>query len=308
MKILENVNFAKLTTIKTGGKIPKVIFCEQLEELKMLQKKLGYIKILGSGSNIIPPDSDIDFPIVKLTGIFNSYSITPIGTDKFRVVAGGGTYISKIATTAAKNGIGGLEPFATFPASTGGAVFMNAGCYGTEIKDLLEWVEFLIESGETVRLEVDNLSFSYRKSIFHTKSYPIVKACFKVYKDPKAYEKINIYKMYRNNTKAYSQGPSAGSIFKNPSKDLSAGYLLDSCNLRGFKIGGAKIAEEHCNVIINTGDAKAKDIILLMQEMWRRVYERFGIKLEPEVELLGINKDIWKAFVQDEGKYSYSCI
>lgn len=205
------------------------------------------------------------------------------------VTASAGTLMPKLAAETAKAGRAGLEFGAGVPGTVGGSVFGNAGAFGGEIKDCLLSADVLDESGQRQQLPVEQCRFAYRDSIFkrHHQRWVILSAIFATHKeDPRAVRgRLLEVQKHRRATQPIEQR-SLGSTFKNPPGD-SAGRLIDAAGLKGLRIGGAQVSPKHANFIVNLGGATADDVLALMAEMRRRVVERFGIELEPEIRVIG---------------------
>jgi UDP-N-acetylmuramate dehydrogenase len=205
------------------------------------------------------------------------------------VVAGAGTLMPKVAAESAKAGRAGLEFAAGVPGSIGGSVFGNAGAFGGEVKDSLISVDVLDERGERHTLTAEECRFSYRDSVFKRDlaAWVIVRAAFKTRPESPTTVRARLLEVqkHRRATQPVEQR-SLGSTFKNPPGD-SAGRLIDAAGLKGLRIGGAEISRKHANFIVNVDEATADDVLALMAEMRDRVFQRFGIELEPEIRIIG---------------------
>ena len=195
--------------------------------------------------------------------------------------------LSKIANTAASNGLGGMEFAAGIPGSVGGAVVMNAGAYGGEMKDIIEKVYVLDENGAQLELDRDALDLGYRHSCIPEKKYIVTKVVLELV----PHDEVEIRSKMKdlNEKRAEKQPlqyPSAGSTFKRP-EGYFAGKLIMDAGLRGYQVGGAQVSEKHCGFVINKGDATAADICQLMRDVSDKVQAQFGVVLEPEVKMIG---------------------
>jgi UDP-N-acetylmuramate dehydrogenase len=243
--------------------------------------------ILGGGANILAADAGIR-GVVLDTGGWNGHEELKEGALRFR----SGTGLDAAAATAAKAGLCGLEFLAGMPGSVGGAVWMNARCYGREIADALietEIMDFSLSPPKTSRLPVNRAEFGYKRSPFQDRDVFILSAAFQLASDN---EDQILARMDANRRDRGEKGqyrfPSAGSVFKNnPDFGKPTGKIIDELGLRGLQIGGARIADWHGNFIVNTGGAKARDIRALADEAAARVKDATGFTLEPEILFIG---------------------
>ncbi|KPK00194.1 MAG: hypothetical protein AMJ60_02300 [Desulfobacterales bacterium SG8_35] len=294
-RILWDSPMAQFSTLKVGGPAEAVIQVAKIEELKRLllwlkKHDIGWW-VVGKGSNILVPDSGLAGVIIFLAGELRSIEkllTPPHGTaaGKILIRAGGGCLLPKLVRYCTEHSVSGLEFAAGIPGSIGGAIVMNAGAWGSEIGGLVDSVILMDCDGRVFSAQGKNLGFSYRKwSMPHNTI--LLSATFAL--TPGSKEDIKAacrkYLELRRENQPVTD-PSAGSFFKNPPDD-SAGRLIEKAGLKGFSIGGAKISDKHANFIVNTGKASATDILNLMQLVQQKVYKRFGIRLEPEVHILG---------------------
>ncbi len=277
---------ARLSTLRIGG--PAETFVEVASEraLVVLLQAVGRrdlpFQLLGLGSNVLIPDAGLPGIVARLGGELKRVRIR--GS---RLSAGAGAPLALAARKAAAAGLAGLEALSGFPSTVGGAVFMNAGCYGTEIKDVLHSARLVELDGRRRRIGVSELGASYRSTALKATGAIVTRALFDL--APGAPEALlaRIDELNARRWAALPSGqPNAGSIFKNPPGD-SAGRLLDAAGLKGTAVGGALVSPKHANVIVNTGGATADHVIALMRAMRDRGVEEFGVRLEPEIVLLG---------------------
>jgi UDP-N-acetylenolpyruvoylglucosamine reductase len=280
---------ARLTTIRTGGRgdfFARPDSPELLSELLAWATEAGVeVGVVGSGSNLLVADEGFRGLVVKLDG-----SLATIEQDGQRLLCGGGARLPQAAAFAARAGLSGLEFGVNIPGTVGGAVKMNANAYGGDLARVLEWVEVTTPAG-TERRAPDQLGFSYRRSNL-AGSEIVARASFAL--SPAAPESVKATLADMRSARRAAQ-PSGiktfGSTFKNPddprAEGRSAGVLLDEAGCRGLTVGGARFSEKHANFVENMGEATTADVIALMGEGRRRVRERFGLELEPEVQLLG---------------------
>lgn len=275
----------KHTTFRVGGPADVLVQPDEtaLEAILALcrQYHVSY-SFIGNGSNLLVGDKGIRGVVIEMTDPMGNIEVQ--GT---RITAQAGAMLSKIANTAASNGLGGMEFAAGIPGSVGGAVVMNAGAYGGEMKDIIERVYVLDENGAQLELDRDALDLGYRHSCIPDKKYIVTKVVLELV--PRDEAEIRSKMKELNEKRAEKQPlqyPSAGSTFKRP-EGYFAGKLIMDAGLRGYQVGGAQVSEKHCGFVINKGDATAADICQLMQDVADKVQAQFGVVLEPEVKMIG---------------------
>lgn len=198
-----------------------------------------------------------------------------------------GTMLSKAANEAAANGLSGLEFAAGIPGTVGGAVVMNAGAYGGEMKDVIRTVTVLTKEGEKRTLTLEELDLGYRHSCIPENNYIVLSAELSLQKaDTEQIRAVMADLRVRRVTKQPLEYPSAGSTFKRP-EGYFAGKLIQDAGLRGYQVGGAQVSEKHCGFVINKGDATARDVRQLISDVQKKVYEEFHVQIEPEVKMIG---------------------
>jgi UDP-N-acetylenolpyruvoylglucosamine reductase len=280
---------ARLTTIRTGGTgdfFARPHTDEVLAELLAWASGEGIeVGVVGSGSNLLIADDGFRGLVIKLDG-----GLTAIEQDGQRLVCGGGARLPQAAAFAARAGLSGLEFGVNIPGTVGGAVKMNANAYGGDLARVLEWVDLSTPTG-TQRRAPDQLGFRYRGSNLGPGEI-VARASFALSDAEPDSVKATLADMRSARRAAQPSGiKTFGSTFKNPddprAEGRSAGVLLDEAGCRGLTVGGARFSEKHANFVENMGDATTADVIELMGEGRRRVLERFGVELEPEVQLLG---------------------
>ena len=291
-----NIRFKKnelgsnLTTLAVGGKLNFLIEPNNDQELLCLAKYIFEkdipAKILGAGSNLIISDHEITEPVLKLGRNYRYYSQLDNAHDKENVSfeIGAAMPLMSLSRELSEKGYQGLEFAGGIPASFGGAVRMNVGAHGNEIKDILSDVTYLNSSGHIVTVKKEELIFSYRHSSIPRDAL-IVRACIclKSGDAQSISEKRREFLDYRKKTQPLTL-PSFGSVFKNPSKELSAGLLIEKSGLKGYKIGGAEVSRHHANWIVNPQrQASAADVTELIQLITDKVKTDSGILLEKEV-------------------------
>ena len=292
---------------KIGGKAKYFLVAKNKNQilngiLWAKKRKIPFF-ILGGGSNVLFSDKGYEGLVIKLQN--TKYEIR-----NTKIVAESGVPLQKLVIESAKKGLSGLENLAGIPGTLGGAIYGNAGVFGREIGDLVEEVEVLDVRGpklEVKRLQNKDCKFGYRESIFkRKKNWVILGATLKLKKGKKKEIEEKIKKILKlRKERQPLEFPSAGSVFKNvPIKNVSkkirekfkekikngflpAGALIEAVGLKGYQIGGAKISEKHANFIVNTGNAKASDVLKLIETIKEKVKKKFKVQLEEEIELVG---------------------
>lgn len=283
--ILENEPMSKHTTFRIGGNAdvfvsPKV---SQVADIISLAKEYEVpVTIIGNGSNLLVGDKGI-------RGLVLSFGkeAEEIQLDGRCMTVSAGTILAKAAAEAAKNSLTGLEFAAGIPGSLGGAIVMNAGAYGGEMKDVVISVKVLTPEAEVKELSLEELDLSYRHSCIPEKGYIVLEACLELTPgDETAIREMMADFKNRRVEKQPLEYPSAGSTFKRP-EGYFAGKLIQDADLRGYQVGGAQVSEKHCGFVINTGDATAKDVLQLIEDVKKIVFDKFQVELEPEVKMIG---------------------
>ena len=284
VRISEPMN--RHTTFRIGGPADYFLLPSTAEEVKKIleickEKELPYF-ILGNGSNLLVSDEGYCGVIIQL---YRNYGgITVEGTD---IRAGAGALLSQIASAAKNASLTGFEFAGGIPGTLGGAVVMNAGAYGGEMKDVLKEVTVMTEQGEIMTIPAEKLEMGYRTSLVKKAGYLVLEAVISL----KAGDVDEIKAIMKDLTekrvsKQPLEYPSAGSTFKRP-EGYFAGKLIMDAGLRGYQVGGAQVSEKHCGFVINKGNATAADVCGLMKDVQEKVQEQFGVTLEPEVKFLG---------------------
>jgi UDP-N-acetylmuramate dehydrogenase len=278
----------RFTTMRVGGPAEALVFAGDVSELGRLVAWLHDHNIdrhvIGNGSNVLVPDEGIDGVVIMLDQ--KLAAVETLETNKtVRVRAGAGCGLAKLLKFCTDRGFSGLEFTTGIPGSVGGAIAMNAGCWGKEISDVIHSVTMLDEQGNARTEQRSRMKFSYR-SWGGSREAIIVSALFDLARGDR--EEIRTrcreYREKRRQKQPQRQA-NAGSFFKNP-PDRAAGKLIEDAGLKGKRIGGAMVSTKHANFIVNTGTATAGDILALMQLIQHEVYETSGIMLEPEVKIL----------------------
>lgn len=275
----------KHTTFRVGGPADVLVQPDETALAAILALCRQYhvpYSFIGNGSNLLVGDKGIRGVVIEMTDPMGNIEV-----DGTKITAQAGAMLSKIANTAASNGLGGMEFAAGIPGSVGGAVVMNAGAYGGEMKDIIEKVYVLDENGAQLELDRDVLDLGYRHSCIPEKKYIVTKVVLELV--PRNEAEIRSEMKELNEKRAEKQPlqyPSAGSTFKRP-EGYFAGKLIMDAGLRGYQVGGAQVSEKHCGFVINKGDATAADICQLMRDVSDKVQAQFGVVLEPEVKMIG---------------------
>ena len=276
---------AKHTSLRIGGGAEVMAFPKNAEELAKILKTSalldGNFAILGAGTNILAPDEGVQGLVICLKDCLDG--IEPLPGHKLRVMAG--VTMSRAAVVAANSGLSGLEFAHGIPGTVGGGVYMNAGAYGGEIRQVCSQVEVMNRRGERRVLTNGEMGFSYRHSVLEETGDIVLSAEFTL--TPAEPETIRARMKELIGKRTASQPldlPSAGSAFKRPAGGYAAA-LIDEAGLKGFRVGNAGISEKHAGFAVNLGGATAKDMKKLLQTVSDRVYEASGIRLEPEIRI-----------------------
>lgn len=275
----------KHTTFRVGGPADVLVQPDETALAAILALCRRYhvsYSFIGNGSNLLVGDKGIRGVVIEMTDPMGNIEV-----DGTKITAQAGAMLSKIANTAASNGLGGMEFAAGIPGSVGGAVVMNAGAYGGEMKDIIEKVYVLDENGAQLELDRDALDLGYRHSCIPEKKYIVTKVVLELVSRNEAEIRSEMKELNEKRAeKQPLQYPSAGSTFKRP-EGYFAGKLIMDAGLRGYQVGGAQVSEKHCGFVINKGDATAADICQLMRDVSDKVQAQFGVVLEPEVKMIG---------------------
>ena len=276
----------KHISFKVGGPADFLVKPKTEEELRNVvefakKENVPFI-VIGNGSNLLVKDGGIRGIVIELSDNFNNYEI-----DGNIIKAQSGALLAIIGRNAMKNSLTGFEFAAGIPGTLGGALAMNAGAYGGEMKQVVKTVRLMDRDGNIFELSNEEMKFEYRRSLLTTKDYIVLSAVIEL--QPGNVEEIKeIMADYSNrrSTKQPLNFPSAGSTFKRPEGHFAA-KLIDDCGLRGLNLRGAQVSDKHCGFVINSGGATAKDILDLMFIVKSTVTAKFGIMLEEEVKILG---------------------
>ncbi len=284
--ILCNEPMSRHTTFRVGGEAKCLIRITDKEQLKKIVPYLHMTGqkyfILGNGSNLLVGDRGYPGIVVKLEDGKDGIIV-----EGERMKVSAGTLLARAAAKARDYGLSGMEFASGIPGTIGGAIVMNAGAYGGEMKQIVEFVEVMSREGEILTLDNDTMEFGYRTSVVKNRPFIVLEAVLALKKGDKDGISGRMEELARQRKeKQPLEYASAGSTFKRP-EGYYAGKLIMDAGLRGFSVGGARVSEKHCGFIINTGNATAEDIREVIEEVQRRVKEKFGVALEREVIFLG---------------------
>ncbi len=285
----EGEPLASHTTFKIGG--PAAVFVRPDGEAQLCQavrlcRQLAVpCYLLGNGSNVLFGDKGYAGAVISTAGMKGEVS-----RQGDTLTAPAGMPLGVLCMAALHAGLTGLEFAYGIPGTVGGAVYMNAGAYGGEMKDVLVSVRYLTAEGTVEELPASQLDLGYRHSVFETNGGCILAATVRLAPgDPDAIAAKMNELMGRRRDKQPLDKPSAGSTFKRP-EGYFAGKLIQDAGLRGFRVGGAQVSEKHCGFVINRDHATSADILSLMEQVQQKVYGQFGVQLEPEVKMVGIHR------------------
>lgn len=274
------------TTFKIGGNCIALIepreVSDIVETIKICRENSIKFFVIGNGSNLLVPDEGYNGVIIKLKSEFSTIQV-----EGEYLIVNSGAKLSEVYTVAYENSLTGFEFASGIPGTIGGAIYMNAGAYGGEMKDIVESVEVLdLDNFELKELKNEDLDFSYRKSIIQRRNYIVTSIKLKLQKGNK--EEINaVYEdlRERRNSKQPLNFGSAGSTFKRPEGHF-ASKLIEDAGLKGYHINDAWVSEKHSGFVVNKGNASYKEVMELIEYVQKVVFEKFGVKLETEVRIL----------------------
>jgi UDP-N-acetylmuramate dehydrogenase len=283
--IKEDESLSKYTTFKIGGPARVLIEAKSDEEILKLVKLFDEMKedylIIGNGSNLLITDAGIERPVIVLDKNFAHIE----RIDEVTLYAEAGASLKSLANKALELGLGGLEAISGIPGTVGGAVYMNAGAYGSEIKDVVTKIRY-IKDDSMAELDASEANFAHRRSIFQDKGYIILGAYFKLEKkDKEDIEEEQRDYTQRRKDKQPLEYPSAGSVFKRP-EGYYASKLIEDAGLKGLSVGGAMVSKKHSGFIINTGSASFDDVVTLIEKVKAIVLEKFAVSLEEEIRII----------------------
>ena len=283
--LLLNEPMAKHTSFKIGGPAEVMSFPKNCGELAEILKQSALLDIkpiiLGAGTNVLVPDKGMDGLVICLKDCMDGME----RLEGDRVYIAAGVTMARAAVFAAGQNLGGMEFAHGIPGTVGGGVYMNAGAYGGEIKDICESVDVMYLDGTLVTVPAEQMQFSYRHSRLEDEPAIVVGAVFKLTPKPEAEVREQMQELLKKRKASQPlELPSAGSAFKRPVGGYAAA-LIDQAGLKGYQVGGAAISEKHAGFAVNLGGATAQDVVNLLKQVAEIVYEKSGIQLEPEVRI-----------------------
>ena len=273
-------------TFRAGGTAKYYVIPDEYKKVRdvlrlCVEENIPYY-VIGNGSNLLVQDDGFDGVIIEIDS-----ALAKIEINGNEIVAKAGAKLSKIAVKALNESLTGFEFAHGIPGNLGGAVTMNAGAYGGEMKDVLKWVKVLDNNGEMKTLKAEELELGYRTSVIVKEKMIVLEACIELHEGNRDEIEMHMKElMAKRKEKQPLEYPSAGSTFKRP-EGYFAGKLIQDAGLKGYRVGGAMVSEKHSGFVINYDNATATDIINLMKDVRKKVYEEFQVTLEPEVKFLG---------------------
>ena len=287
-KIKYNEPMAKHTSFKIGGPAQCCINAESVEEIKQICKVASKndinLTIIGNGSNLLVTDNGINGIVVKVN--IKKFELE-FSNDDVSLIVGAGNKLGEIAQKLLRNEITGFEFAAGIPGTIGGAVRMNAGAYGKEMKDIVETVKYMDYDGNIYEKSNKDLEFEYRKSMFAKNKFIILEAKLKLQKGNAQYIKDKMLEFEQSRKqKQPLEFPSAGSTFKRGTDFITA-KLIDDAGLKGYRVGGAMVSTKHAGFVVNENNATAQDVLNLVKHIKQEVYKKFNKKIELEIQVIG---------------------
>ena len=287
-KIKYNEPMAKHTSFKIGGPAQCFINAESVEEIKQICKVASKndinLTIIGNGSNLLVTDNGINGIVVKVN--IKKFELE-FSNDDVSLIVGAGNKLGEIAQKLLRNEITGFEFAAGIPGTIGGAVRMNAGAYGKEMKDIVETVKCMDYDGNIYEKSNKDLEFEYRKSMFAKNKFIILEAKLKLQKGNAQYIKDKMLEFEQSRKqKQPLEFPSAGSTFKRGTDFITA-KLIDDAGLKGYRVGGAMVSTKHAGFVVNENNATAQDVLNLVKHIRQEVYKKFNKKIELEIQVIG---------------------
>ena len=287
IKFLEHEDLSKHTSFKIGGPAEFFVKPKNKEQVSAVvdycEKNSVPLLPLGKGSNVLVSDSGINGVVMYFGSDFGKIELI----DENTIYCEAGAGLAALCNFALENELTGLEFAYGIPGSVGGAVFMNAGAYGGEIKDVIVYADHVDKNGKAGKFTGEELEMSYRHSVYSGKEYFITGAAFNLKRGKKAEIKAKMDDLIgRRFDKQPMDKPSAGSTFKRP-EGAFASALIDQCGLKGYRVGGAEVSTKHAGFVVNIGGATCEDVLRLIKDVQEKVKNDTGFFLEPEVEILG---------------------
>ena len=285
-RVEKDVPMKNHTSFKIGGCADYVAYPGSIDEIRAIKKLADEhnvpVTVVGNGSNLLVSDDGIEGVVIKI-----SDAMSEVKVEGCEVFAEAGVLLSTLANRVEKYSLTGLEFASGIPGTLGGAVVMNAGAYGGEMKDVITSVGYMTKDGEVIEADAKECGFGYRKSIFSCgdKTVLYCRMSLKEGNRDEIRALMNELTQRRKDKQPLSL-PSAGSTFKRP-EGYFAGKLIEDSGLKGFRVGGAEVSRKHSGFVVNIDNATAKDVKNLIAEVQRIVFEKFGVNLEPELKFIG---------------------
>ena len=276
----------KHTTFHIGGEADLFVNIADARQLALVLQAAGRAEVpwmvIGNGSNLLVSDLGIEGAVLHLSGMDGiSYN------GSCEITCGAGLRLSQLCVFAAENGLQGLEFAWGIPGTVGGAVYMNAGAYDSEMRNVVASCVVLDPQGEEHILAAEELDFGYRSSIFQKQPYIVTAVTVRLQPGDGAQIRAKMEEIFtRRKQKQPLEYPSAGSVFKRPQGNY-AGTMIEACGLKGFTVGGAQVSEKHAGFIINTGSATASDVKRVIEHVQNEVFLKYSVRLEPEIKCIG---------------------
>lgn len=282
--VLKDEPMSRHTSFRIGGAAEFFALPEDAEEIQKIFKLCKThdvpITVLGNGSNVLVSDAGIEGVVISV-----SDKMSKIEINGENIFAGAGVMLSRLANTAAKNSLSGLEFASGIPGTLGGAIVMNAGAYGGEMKDVIEAVGVMDSDGNVFEISAKDAGFGYRTSVFS--KYLVLYGKLRLKKGDQEEIKAKMAELNaKRKEKQPLNFPSAGSTFKRP-EGYFAGKLIEDAGLKGYRVGGAQVSEKHSGFVVNAGGATAKDVKALIEDVQKKVKHDFGVTLEREIKYIG---------------------
>ncbi len=274
------------TTFRIGGPADCFVQLEDEEQLRKVRRYLGLAGVpffvLGNGSNLLVDDAGYRGVVLQI-----GQKMSDISVQGCHIIAKAGATLRQVAAAALEHGLTGFEFASGIPGTVGGGVVMNAGAYGGEMSQVVNRVRVVSKEGEFMDLDNDTMEFRHRGSVIRGSAFTVTEVTFRLEPGDREAIRAKMEELAaRRREKQPLEYPSAGSTFKRPEGHF-AGKLIMEAGFAGYRIGGAQVSEKHCGFVINTGDATARDVRALIEEIQARVKERFRVDLEPEIVFLG---------------------
>lgn len=274
------------TTFRIGGPADCFVQLEDEEQLRKVRRYLDLAGVpffvLGNGSNLLVDDAGYRGVVLQI-----GQKMSDISVQGCHIIAKAGATLRQVAAAALEHGLAGFEFASGIPGTVGGGVVMNAGAYGGEMSQVVNQVRVVSKEGESMELDNDTMEFRYRGSVIRGSAFTVTEVTFRLEPGDREAIRAKMEELAaRRREKQPLEYPSAGSTFKRPEGHF-AGKLIMEAGFAGYRIGGAQVSEKHCGFVINTGDATARDVRALIEEIQARVKERFRVDLEPEIVFLG---------------------